>query len=274
MSKKRYIDTKLWSDGYVGKLDPVEKLLFLYLVTNERNNVAGIYELPRKYMSVETGIENSMLDNILSRFERDGKITTFEEWIRLTNSDKHQNLNNRNIQIGIENVLNSLKYEVKQGLKMTLEDSTKTLPRLSNNLDLDSDLDLDLDLDSNSNSNLDSITASPTAEAVSVKEQRKLDDPVGSECFRITRDKEIPIRNVATFKSYVKRLEKDVGREKALEYLTFIDTLYYQLPDDGYKPKINDGTEIYSKSQNIKSWVERMQLKQTQPVMAGGRPIL
>ena len=31
MAKKRYISTTFWRDEYVSNLDPIEKLLFLYL---------------------------------------------------------------------------------------------------------------------------------------------------------------------------------------------------------------------------------------------------
>lgn len=123
MSKQRYLDTKFWSDSYIEKLDPIEKLLFIYLMTNERTNLAGIYELPVKYMSVETGIEKSMLENILSRFERDNKVVLFEGWVRLVNAIKHQNTSNVKIHAGIEKILEDVPKHIQQGLKLTDDDS-------------------------------------------------------------------------------------------------------------------------------------------------------
>ena len=65
MAKARYIHTKFWSDDWISRLDPVEKLLFIYLLTNERTNICGVYELPLKFMAVETGIEKDMVEKIL-----------------------------------------------------------------------------------------------------------------------------------------------------------------------------------------------------------------
>ena len=74
MAKNRMINTRFWNDDYASNLDPTEKLVFLYLLTNDRSTLAGIYELPKKIMAVETGIETEMVAKILSRFEDDGKI--------------------------------------------------------------------------------------------------------------------------------------------------------------------------------------------------------
>lgn len=126
MSKQRYLDTKFWSDSYIEKLDPIEKLLFIYLMTNERTNLAGIYELPIKYMSVETGIERSMLENILSRFEKDNKIVLHDGWVRVVNAIKHQNLSNSKIQLGIEKILSEVPIKIRQGLKLDSDDLSMT----------------------------------------------------------------------------------------------------------------------------------------------------
>ena len=105
MAKNRYINTKFWSDTYISNLDPVEKLLFLYLITNEHTNISGIYELPIKYMSIETGIEKEMIQKVLSRFTKDKKVLYAEGWVCVANFPKHQDLENENIKKGIENSL-------------------------------------------------------------------------------------------------------------------------------------------------------------------------
>lgn len=91
--KQRYINTKLWSDNWITNLDPVEKLLFIYLLTNERTTIAGIYELPVKIMAVETGVEKEMIEKVIERFSRDGKVVCRGNWIMIVNFIKHQSLN-------------------------------------------------------------------------------------------------------------------------------------------------------------------------------------
>ena len=108
MAKQRYINTKLWSDGWISNLDPVEKLLFLYLLTNERTTIAGVYELPLKIMSVETGIEKEMIEKVLSRFEKDKKVVYRDGWVSVLNFVKHQDLKNEKIKKGIESAFSSV----------------------------------------------------------------------------------------------------------------------------------------------------------------------
>ena len=89
MAKYRYINTKFWSDNFIVNLDPLDRYIFLYLLTNEHTNISGIYELPLKVMAAETGLEPEMLKVILSRLEQ--KIDYYEGWVILKNFLKHQN---------------------------------------------------------------------------------------------------------------------------------------------------------------------------------------
>ena len=268
MSKKRYLDTKFWSDGYIEELDPIEKLLFLYLLTNERTNVAGIYELGPRIMSTETGIEKSMVERIIGRFERDGKVRTYDKWIRLTNSDKHQNLENKNIQKGRENVLGLIPVDILEGLGMTVEDSSMTHGTVSNNLDLD--LDSNLDSDSNSIS----VPAEAENAKSKVKRKTKEEDPVGSLYFKVVKDLALPIHNFTTVAARVKTMEKQVGREKSLQYLAFVEQFYQTLEDDGYKPVLHNALDLYGKRLNIETWMGRKVAQKDRPTAtADGRPL-
>ena len=74
MSKLRSINTSIWSDPWIEELTPTEKLLFIYLITNERTNMLGIYESSIKKISFETGINKETVDKALKGFERVGKV--------------------------------------------------------------------------------------------------------------------------------------------------------------------------------------------------------
>jgi hypothetical protein len=39
MAKQRYVRTSFWTDKYIEELSPNEKLIFLYLLTNECTNL-------------------------------------------------------------------------------------------------------------------------------------------------------------------------------------------------------------------------------------------
>lgn len=93
MAKYRMVDTKIWEDNYVLELDPSEKLLFVYLLTNSRTSIAGIYEINLRKVSMETGFDKEMIMKILERFARDDKAYFVEGFIVLRNFIKYQRLN-------------------------------------------------------------------------------------------------------------------------------------------------------------------------------------
>lgn len=116
MAKNRIINTKFWTDGYVlDELNPIDKLLFLYLITNPYTNICGVYELPLKMMAVETGIDRENIEKvILPRFEKDGKILYRNGWVAIKNFQKHQNQNSPKIQKGIEEAIKNAPHELKE----------------------------------------------------------------------------------------------------------------------------------------------------------------
>lgn len=101
------VSTSFWSDNYTADLDPIEKLLFLYLLTCERSTLAGVYELPIKLMAVETGIENEMVKKILGRFEEDGKVKYEGGWVAVKNFLKHHEHGSPTVKKGIEDAIKS-----------------------------------------------------------------------------------------------------------------------------------------------------------------------
>lgn len=99
MAKQRYINTKFWSDGYIVRLDIIERYLFLYFLTNEHTNLAGIYELPLEVISRETGIEKEMIEKVMARYA--GKIYYMDGWVYVKNFAKHQAISD-SVRQGIE----------------------------------------------------------------------------------------------------------------------------------------------------------------------------
>lgn len=101
MAKNRMVDTKFWSDKYIANLDPSEKLVFIYLLTNHLTNICGIYEINLKQIGFDTGIDKDMVQKILNRFEKDGKILYRDGWLAIKNWIKHQS-DKGNVIKGIE----------------------------------------------------------------------------------------------------------------------------------------------------------------------------
>jgi len=93
MEKFRVVNTKFWDDLWVMDLDPIEKLLFLYLLSNSHTTLAGIYELHIRKMAFETGIDREMIEKILARFQEDNKVIYKNGWLLIVNFTKNQKYN-------------------------------------------------------------------------------------------------------------------------------------------------------------------------------------
>ena len=112
MAKLRSISTEIWSDPYFEDLNSSEKLLFIYLITNEKTNMLGIYENTVRKMSFETGINKSTVEQIIKKFQTDQKIKYINNYVVLVNFLKHQNYNT-NMKKSAIDVYNNLPKELK-----------------------------------------------------------------------------------------------------------------------------------------------------------------
>ena len=90
---RRSIDTKMWGDNWFSGLDPTERYLFLYFLTNEHTSLCGIYEIPLRIMAFETGLDMEMLNKIILRFSEDGKIHYQDGWVCVVNYEEYQIMN-------------------------------------------------------------------------------------------------------------------------------------------------------------------------------------
>lgn len=114
MAKRRLINTKFWSDSFIVKLQPLERYLFLYLLTNEHTEICGIYELPFEVMSRETGLKIETLSNLLNAFN--GKICYIKGWVYIKNFTKNQ-CANENMTRGAERSLSEVPGEIMAIIK-------------------------------------------------------------------------------------------------------------------------------------------------------------
>lgn len=112
MSKTTLFNTRFWTDAYIADLDPSEKLLFAYCFTSSFLSISGIYEVPLKYIASETGLDRDMVEKILGRFERDGKIVYRKGWLAILKYPKYQSYNLPAVIKGLETELKSIPLEI------------------------------------------------------------------------------------------------------------------------------------------------------------------
>jgi len=112
MSKLRSVSTAFWSDPFIEDLTPNHKLLFLYLVTNEKTNMLGIYESSIKKISFETGLKKDDVLKGLKEFEKVNKVKYINNYVILINFMKHQKFNT-NMKKSAIDIYNNLPKELK-----------------------------------------------------------------------------------------------------------------------------------------------------------------
>ena len=112
MSKLRSVSTAFWSDPFIEDLTPSEKLLFLYLITNDKTNMLGIYEVSIKKVSFDTGLNKDIIEKALKEFERLSKVKYIKNHVVLVNFMKHQNYNT-NMKKSAIDTYNNLPKELK-----------------------------------------------------------------------------------------------------------------------------------------------------------------
>jgi len=118
MAKQRYVNTKFWSDTYISELDPIEKLLFLYFLTNPFTNISWIYEITLKQIALDTWIDREeMLPKIIKRFSEAKKIYYIDGWIYIRNFQKHQKTWSKSIEIWIDREMELIPSIIKDKIQ-------------------------------------------------------------------------------------------------------------------------------------------------------------
>ncbi len=114
--KNRQINTHFWEDNYISELNPAEKLLFLYLLTNPLTDVSGVYEIQIRRIAFDTKLEEDDILKIIEKFSENEKIFYIQGYIYVKNFRKHQKTN-PSIEIAIKNSLKELPEEIFNKIK-------------------------------------------------------------------------------------------------------------------------------------------------------------
>jgi len=115
MATQRYISTSFWDDEWIQTLDPSEKLLYLYLLTNPLTNIAGVYKITVRRICFDTGFNADTVGHILAKFEKAGKAYLHKGYIILPTWPKHQKIHERQkLKIGLIAILQELPEDIIQ----------------------------------------------------------------------------------------------------------------------------------------------------------------
>jgi len=100
MADYRQIHTKIWSDEWFLDQEPDGKLLFIYLFSNSRSCLAGIYDIPLKVISFETGLAPDRILELLAAFGEAGRVVYQDGYVWIPKMIAYNAHNLANPKIG------------------------------------------------------------------------------------------------------------------------------------------------------------------------------
>lgn len=112
MAVYRQIHISFWQDTFIEELDYKQKYFYLYLLTNSKTKQCGCYEISKKLISYETGLNLEDINNLLKFFIEKNKIAIFKDEILIKNWLKHNSFKSSTIKTCIEKELKEIKYTV------------------------------------------------------------------------------------------------------------------------------------------------------------------
>lgn len=114
---QRYISTSFWIDDFIEELEPVHKLIYLYLLTNPQTNIAGVYKTTFKRIANDTGASLNDVKNAFLIFSERKKAFLFSGYVILPAWPKHQKWQSHaKIKAGIDNIIKELPSEVRESM--------------------------------------------------------------------------------------------------------------------------------------------------------------
>jgi hypothetical protein len=102
MANYRQIHTQIWRDNWFLELRPDEKLLFIYLFSNDNSNLAGIYEIHESIIALETGLRLARIREILVKLEASNKVHYGNGVVWIVNMRKYHSNASEKIQKNID----------------------------------------------------------------------------------------------------------------------------------------------------------------------------
>lgn len=140
MAKQRMVATSIWRRSRkFKKLDPLERYLFLYLITNEDVDLCGAYEQSMDDIAHFTGIDYRTLPQMLEDLEKVGLAKYLSGWVIIPNYAKLQNMSNPKVRAGMENS----KSLLPNNIRLAMDRLSKAYALPTPDIDSDSDIDLE-----------------------------------------------------------------------------------------------------------------------------------
>ena len=108
MANYRQIHVKIWKDNWFLDLIPEEKLLWVYLFSNDLTSLSGIYQISQKVIAFETGLDIDWVADTLKNFQSQSKLEYEDGYIWIKKLRKYHETSSPKVQTHIRNDLDSI----------------------------------------------------------------------------------------------------------------------------------------------------------------------
>ena len=162
------ISESFWTDPKVRNLTPIDKLLFLYLISNPHSHYSGLYYLPPTFISEEIGVSVKAVLEGLGNLEsinilRYDKVNSVVWIINMCGYQMSQGGNPASLRSGIQKHIDTIHsfeliklfIEYNQALTLTLKERSNNVKEwLKQPSVTDTDTDTDTEINKKGNSAL------------------------------------------------------------------------------------------------------------------------
>lgn len=132
MADYRTVQSKIWRDEWFTEQSADAKLLFIYLFTNPAATVAGIYQLPLKFIAFDTGLSTERINEIMATFQEAKKVMWCNPTIWVRKMREYQATDSPALKTRIQrDIDNVADCDVKRQYLSFYKDGMGTVSRLS-----------------------------------------------------------------------------------------------------------------------------------------------
>lgn len=111
--KTRILQTKIWKDSYFSSLNLTERLIFLYLLTNDKVNILHCYEISSREIAFDTGINTPMVEDVKAKFQKGGRFEFFKDWVLIINAYKYEEYKGEKNETAKTKLIREMSKDVK-----------------------------------------------------------------------------------------------------------------------------------------------------------------
>lgn len=80
MAVYRHVRTEIWINPKVSEnMNNIEKLIFIYLLTNHYTTQIGIYKITKRQIAYDLNLDKSVVDEVFHKFEKQLNMITYNE---------------------------------------------------------------------------------------------------------------------------------------------------------------------------------------------------